>query len=1115
MDSSSSGGAGVGGGSGERDTGTSERDAGTGSGSGAPPPGGHGPLAVVAIGASAGGLSALRQLFEGVPSDTGASFVVVVHLSPEHESYLADLLQPSCTMPVQQVADTVQLEPDHVYVIPPNRNLSTIDTHLRLTELEEERRERAPIDHFFRTLADTHDGHAIGLVLTGTGSDGALGMRRIKERGGITLVQDPAEAEYDGMPQSAIATGAVDMILPLHDMPAYLVRLIRSVPSRRMRDADSLQEDQRRALQRILTQVRARSGRDFSRYKESTVLRRVTRRMQLQDRASLPDYLELLRTSAPEAQALADELLINVTEFFRDPVVFETLEARVVPGLFADKGAKGHVRAWSVGCATGEEAYSLAILLLEEAVRHDDPPQIQVFATDLHERSLSRAREGLYPETIETNVSPERLRRFFKREAGGYRVRKEVREAVVFTPHNLLGDPPFSRLDLVSCRNVLIYLQRDIQRDVIDLFHYALVPDGVLLLGNSETIERGESFRMVDQESCVYRKRNVPAKEPRLPVFPISFSSTGRRTLAVAGREEPPGYSAVHLGMIEQYAPPSLLVSPDDEIVHLSEQAGRYLQPPGGAPTSNLFKLVREELRLELRSALRIAREKRTPCRSEPVSLFLPNGRRDVAVDVRPATDAQRDGFSLVIFDEREPAAGALEPRAESDATVRELEAELQMARQRLQAVVEEYETSQEEMRAGNEELQSMNEELRSTMEELETSREELQSVNEELVTVNQENRHKVDELGQLAGDLQNLMAATDIATVFLDRTLRIQRFTPRLGELFNIRSVDRGRPLGDLTHRLGYPEMLDDAGVVLERLVPVEREVRSQEGNWYLTRVLPYRSSADRIEGVVITFVDITELRRAEATVRELNAGIEVHRQQGGERARELARLFMRAERHERARAARLVREEIEARTQQARGELGAALDGGSDEQRGDALRAAGAAIDGAGEAARLLRIELELPAGEGDLAAVAHDLAEVAARRYDLVVDLAVDVPQPDGAVAALPPGLRLLLVNGLRDLLHNVARHAGVRRARLELSSDGATLRAAVVDEGSGFDPEAVLGSDGDASTLPLLRRCARLLGGDLRAEASPPRGSAVTLVLPLEPEADEAELRPGPP
>ena len=834
---------------------------------------------IVGIGASAGGLAALKAFFSHVPKHSGIAFVIVVHLSPEHKSHLPQLLQPHIDMPVQQVTKTMLLERNNVYVIPPNANLDTIDTHLRLTNLEKKRKERAPIDHFFRTLADTHDSHAIGVILTGTGSDGTLGLKQIKERGGLTVVQDPSEAEYDGMPRSAIAGAPVDLVLPLAQIPGAVLRFADTKPRLAVpEDGDDLDKESAQLLRDVFAQIRARTGRDFSHYKHSTLLRRITRRMQFNHVQEPPAYLDLLRQQADEVHALADDLLINVTSFFRDPEVFQKLEDEVIPRLFADKRANDTVRVWSVGCATGEEAYSLAMLLLEAAARCDVPVSLQVFASDLHKRSLEKAREGFFPGDIATDVSANRLRRFFHEDNGGYRICKEVRELVIFTPHNLLSDPPFSRLDLISCRNLLIYLQRDLQQQVAELFHYALQPEGFLVLGTSETLDAAELFRIEDKKHCIYRKRNVPAPEPRLPVFPRMRARIPDEHEDAEPANMPVAYGKLHQRMVEQHAPPSVLVSPDDRVVHLSEHAGRYLLHPGGAPTTSVFKLAREELRLELRTALAEARGHKEVVRSKPISVRF-NGETSLVVfHARPALEPKQDGFVLVVFEEWESPDAAAMPPAEVAAQapeaerskLHELETKQQLTRERLQAIIEEYETSQEELKASNEELQSANEELRSTLEELETSKEELQSMNEELQTVNQENRHKMDELDQLSRDLQHLLTSTDIATLFLDRTLRILRFTPRISELFNVRMTDRERPLSDFTHRLGYDELQQDAARVIDHLVPIEREVQDESGRWYLTRVLPYRSAGDRIGGVVITFVDITERKRAEDDVRE-----------------------------------------------------------------------------------------------------------------------------------------------------------------------------------------------------------------------------------------------------
>jgi two-component system CheB/CheR fusion protein len=874
-----------------------------------------GELVIVGIGASAGGLSALKTFFAGVANQPELVYVVVVHLSPQHKSHLAELLQPHSALPVRQVTQTTPLEAGHVYVIPPAANLSAIDTHLRLSDLEENRAKRAPIDHFFRTLADTHDGHSVGIVLTGTGTDGTLGLRHIKERRGLTIAQEPAEAEHDGMPRSAIASGVVDVVTRVAEMPAAIARFARTRPRLHIPedDNDELGRDEDRLLQKVYAQIRARAGHDFGQYKKSTILRRIARRMPLYQVETLDAYLEVLRRDPQEIRSLSEDLLITVTEFFRDERVFEHLAQKVVPTLFKGKGPSGRVRVWSVGCSTGEEAYSLAMLLLEHAQKLDDPPQIQVFASDLHAGALKVAREGLYPRQIATNVSPERLERFFTLEDDHYRVKREVRELVVFAPHNLLSDPPFSHLDLLVCRNLLIYLQRDVQDDVMSLFHYALEPEGQMLLGSSETVERSDMFACLDKDVCLYRKRHVPSREPRLPAFPLTplrhrraTSEADRGERAEAAAAEPrPTYGSIHARMVEQHAPPSLLLGPDGDVVHASARAGRYLAVPGGERTSNVYRLLREPLGVELRAAMHSVEHRSADGRpggdqdtarddaheafepsdlvaavcTRPVSVRLDGRERHVAMWVQASGTPELSGFTLVTFEERDPPATSDRPAAEgadpqdaatSRATIRELRTELEVSRHRLRGVVEEYETSREEMQASNEELQSANEELRSTLEELETSKEELQSMNEELATINQENRHRVEELSQMGDDLHNLFIATDIATIFLDRQLRIVRFTPKVGELFNVRQSDRGRPLSDITHTLGYPELAADARRVLEQLTPVERSVEGDGGGHFLARVLPYRASDDRIGGVVITLLDITCLKRAERALRD-----------------------------------------------------------------------------------------------------------------------------------------------------------------------------------------------------------------------------------------------------
>jgi two-component system CheB/CheR fusion protein len=821
---------------------------------------------VVALGASAGGFRPLQAFLEQMPPDTGMAFVVVMHLAPDYESHLAALLQTATRFPVQQVTEPVTLEANRAYVAPPNRNLTVEGDRLVLSPLEETRAERAPIDHFFRSLAAAYGPNAVCVVLSGTGADGTLGLRRIKEVGGLTVAQDPNDAEYDAMPKSAIATGEVELVLPAGELAAKLAEYAQRATAAPPPAGDTdLPETERELMLKILTQVRARSGYDFSRYKHSTLMRRIQRRMQLHGIDQLAGYLGFLREHGEEAQTLFADFLITVTNFFRDAEAFATLEHEVLPELFRAKTNDDQVRVWVTGCATGEEAYSIGMLLLEYAHQMAHPPAIQVFATDLSELALRRAREGLYPDSIQIDVNPQRLKRFFVKEPGGYRVRHELREIILFAPHSLLKDPPFSKIDLISCRNVLIYLQRGVQKQVFELFHYALRQDGYLFLGSAETVEDTRYYRDLNRRQGIFQRQPVGPNDVRLPSLPLAIMPPQMGLAALQSEPARIGsYERLYAQLMERYGPPGLVVNSDYVIVYFANDVTRYLFQPRGEPTNNVLRRVREELRVELTTGLYRAFEQGESTLSTPVVMTIGEIPRAVAVDVRPAHDAALKGFALVLFHDYPPQLAIVgnEAMSPNRQTLTTLEEELREVRRRLQVTVEQYEISKEEMRAANEELQSMNEELRSTAEELETSKEELQSINEELLTVNQENKSKIDELSQLTSDLQNLLASTDIATLFLDRDLRIKRFTPRISEIFNVLASDRGRPLAHITHKLRYGELLNDARTVLQTLVPLEQEIGSEDGRWYALRILPYRTVDDRIDGIVITLVDITQHR-------------------------------------------------------------------------------------------------------------------------------------------------------------------------------------------------------------------------------------------------------------
>jgi two-component system CheB/CheR fusion protein len=852
----------------------------------------HDEITVVGIGASAGGLKALQAFFESVPGNTGMAFVVITHLHPEHESHLAEILQNSTQMPVTQVSGLVGLERNHVYVIPPNHRLVMADSQLDITEFHEPRGQRTPVDYFFRSLAKAHP-NSVGIILSGGGTDGSVGVKAIKEVGGLLMVQHPDEAEYDSMPRASIATGLADVVLPVKELAHKLVDYVRIQPEL-PNDPDKLNQRQLEIVRRILAHVHARTGHDFSQYKRSTVFRRIQRRMQINGLSTLEAYLHYLRQNVTEATAMFNDVLIGVTSFFRDRESWQQLADQVIPLTFKGKETGDMLRSWTVGCATGEEAYSLAILLFEYGDKLEIRPQIQVFASDLDENSIKQAREGLYPAAIEADVSLERLERFFTREGDYYRVRQELRDAVLFTNHSVLRDAPFSRLDLISCRNLLIYLEREIQETVFDIFHYALKPGGYLFLGNSESAEgANELFQTVDKIHHIYRAKPWSREQPHVPSLPFSVGRSTRaeiytqpHTPRAHSTREVPLLAGDHQKALETYAPPSVLINEKYAVLHVSETAGRYLTQPMGPITTDLLKLVRPELQLQLRTALFHAFEKDQAILTHAIPVQFNGHPHRVILSIiprkaAPADDKKQEKQALVFFLEDEQVEPSAEVAHELDETrkntlVMRLESEVRRLREQLQASIEEYESSNEELKASNEELQSINEEYRSATEELETSKEELQSVNEELQTVNNELKNKLEEISRSHSDLENLMGATEVAMLFLDRDLRIRHYTPGMQQLFNIMPGDRGRPIKHFTHSLQYNQFLEDAQEVLHTLIPIEREVRGEEGGWFLLRMRPFRTTQDRIEGVIFTFVEITRLKKAEAELVELNATLE-----------------------------------------------------------------------------------------------------------------------------------------------------------------------------------------------------------------------------------------------
>ncbi|WP_213763455.1 CheR family methyltransferase [Caballeronia sp. dw_19] len=852
---------------------------------------------IVGIGASAGGIQALIRLLQGMPADGGMAFVAVLHVSPNHASHVDEVLQRSVSMPVVQVFGTTPIEKNTVYLISPSNDLSLADGCLHVVPSDPSRRRPVAIDLFFRSLADAHRARSISIILSGMGSDGSMGIARIKEQNGINIVQDPMDAEYDEMPRNALATGFVDIVLSVERMPARLIELrdnARAMKALHAADDSPLNEPGIEpgvesgiepavpnadidVLQALLSILRIRTGHDFRHYKRGTVMRRIERRLQVNGVADLAGYKRFIEMHPEETTALLKDMLIGVTNFFRDRKSFDALEQRVVANLFAARPLDEPVRAWSAGCSTGEEAYSLAMLLSEHGPAHGKFPLIQVFATDVDASAIETARAGVYAGSIVADISAERLSRFFVKPGGRYQVSKELRQRVVFAIHNILSDPPFSGMDLISCRNLLIYLDRTVQHRVLETFHFALRPGGFLFLGGAESIEiASDLFEQVDKRNRIYQSKRVGTRAtPPLPLIrPAIFDIPRRPGL---GHGTPASLAALRQRVFERYAPPNVTVDRDGVILHMSDHAGRFLQYVSGEPSRNLLTLVNPELRAELRSALHRVLRDGDSVVSRRVRFSRGETLSFVNISARLfKDDGSGEDVIVVFFDEIENEVAAQQDapanKAQADTDTDkliDLEHDLHRAQTQMESLTEGASVSAEELMASNEELQAINEELRSTSEELEAGKEALQSVNDELVTVNLELSDTVAETAKANDDLRNLISSTGIPTVFVDREMRIKRYTPPAVELFKLIASDIGRPLLDLTHRLDYPQMADDAHAAFDTLTLTEREIRTNRGEWFLARVLPYRTADDQIDGAVITLIDITARRAAEAAAR------------------------------------------------------------------------------------------------------------------------------------------------------------------------------------------------------------------------------------------------------
>jgi two-component system CheB/CheR fusion protein len=840
---------------------------------------------VVGIGASAGGLPAFLSLLEALPTETGMAFVLVQHLSPKHESILPTLLAKATPMPVLEITDGLELAPNYVYINPPGVRVTLAQGALHLASPDASPGPPRLIDDFLRSLAQAMPNLAIGVVLSGSGSDGTRGLKAIHEAGGVTLAQAPDTAHFDSMPRSAIASGCVEHILSPEAIAGTLAQLanqptlLHSTPS-----TGEPPELSPRGLQRLFDLLRTCVGVDFTHYKPTTIHRRLERRMLLCRVEKLEDYLQYLEEHPEEIETLHQDLLIHVTSFFRDPETFKVLQQKVFPELFRNRPPNTPFRLWVPGCSTGEEVYSLLIALLEYLGAAAQSQPIQVFGTDIAEPAIERARAAIYPASITAGVSPERLRRFFVKGAGGYQVQKSLRSLCVFARQNLVSDPPFSRMDLISCRNVLIYLGPVLQKKVLPVFHHALGSGGYLVLGSSETVgAAADLFSLVDKRHKIYRKKTTV---PR-PGFTFTYPQHPPERLESLPRKlEPsdadPQKEADRL-VLARYGPPGVIINDDLEILHFRGHTGPYLEPLPGVASLSLLKMAREGLGLELRAAIHRAKKSGGRVRKEGLVVSSQEPERKINLDVQPlqATLGTRERYFLILFEEvpsppPAPPKRGRPPERKGRTGLREserLREELLAAKDHLQALLEEQEATSEELRAANEETQSSNEELQSTNEELEAAKEELQSTNEELTTVNEELQNRNLELSQLNSDLNNLIGSTHSTTVMLGSDLRVRRFTPMAQEVLKLSNADLGRSLLDLRLSFPLPDLKRSVKEVLEQLSVIEQEVRDEEGRWYLLRLRPYKTLDNRIDGVVLTLLDIDRLKRSRDEAERMRA--------------------------------------------------------------------------------------------------------------------------------------------------------------------------------------------------------------------------------------------------
>ncbi|MFA6619230.1 MAG: chemotaxis protein CheB [Candidatus Neomarinimicrobiota bacterium] len=838
-------------------------------------------FSIVAIGASAGGLEALEQFLKNVPKNSGLAYVIIQHLDPSHVGMMPELLQRATDMNVHQVTDRLKIQKDHVYVIPPNKSMSVLNGYLHLFEPVELRGLRLPIDCFFRSLAEDQGEYSIGVLLSGMGSDGSLGLKAIKEQNGIILVQDPLTAKFDGMPQSAINTVNADIIAPANKLAAKLLSLLKFTPA--IIQKDRIDNSSKSNLEKILILLRTQTGHDFSLYKKNTLFRRIERRMNVHHINDIPNYVRYLQENPSELDVLFKELLIGVTNFFRDKKVWEKLKKSILPDLLSKLPGDYTLRAWVPACSTGEEAYSLAIVFKEinENIKNDKNLTLQIFATDIDSDAIEKARTGFFSHNISADVSSHRLEKFFKKEDNGFRVNTGIREMIVFAPHNVIKDPPFTKLELLLCRNLLIYFEPELQKKLMNLFHYSLNDGGIMLLGNAEheNAQKGV-FSTIDQKLKFYKRSSLSINTDLLD-FPSSFTHTYRKAdVKISPNKINENIQTLtDQILLQRFSPASVLINSDGDILYVTGRTGKYLEPAAGKANWNIYAMAREGLNHELLTAIRKAKQNYDPIKLHDIKIGTNGGTQfvDITLQQIEKPDSIKGTIIIVFADVIAPphTVNIKSKAGEKSLSTREKELaqELQQAKEDLQSTREEMQTTQEELKSTNEEMQSTNEELQSTNEELTTSKEEMQSLNEELQTVNIELQSKVTDFTVANNDMKNLLNSTDIATLFLDKELNIRRFTKELTKIFKMRNSDIGRPFTDMVSNLHYPEMADQAKEVLRTLIFKQTVIATHDKKHFKIRIMPYRTFDDRIDGLVITFIEVTELINMEKKLIKANA--------------------------------------------------------------------------------------------------------------------------------------------------------------------------------------------------------------------------------------------------